>query len=43
MNIPTKNQLLQELDAISHAGRVRRMALLGRDAAGTKQLNNLLD
>jgi hypothetical protein len=43
MNIPTKNQLLQELDSIGHPGRVQRMALLGRDAAGTKALNNLLD
>jgi hypothetical protein len=43
MKIPSKQHLLTELDQVGHAERVRRLALLGRDAAGTVELNNLLE
>ena len=43
MKIPTKTHLLKELDSVGHARRVQRLALLGRDAAGTAPLNQLLD
>jgi len=43
MKIPSKQHLLTELDEVGHAERVRRLALLGRDAAGTVALNNLLE
>ncbi|MEN8217111.1 MAG: HEAT repeat domain-containing protein [Pseudomonadota bacterium] len=41
MKIPSKQHLLTEV--VGHAERVRRVALLGRDAAGTVELNNLLE
>ncbi|KHD05417.1 hypothetical protein PN36_10375 [Candidatus Thiomargarita nelsonii] len=41
MKIPSKQHLLTE--QMGHAERVRRVALLGRDAAGTVELNNLLE
>ncbi len=43
MKVPNKQHLLTELDNVGHSERVRRMALLGRDAAGTAELNELLN
>jgi hypothetical protein len=40
--VPTKQQLVQELDGLGYGARMRRMALLGRDAAGTPELAALL-
>lgn len=41
-HIPSKEQLLRDLDGIGHAARVERMALLGRKMVGTVELRSLL-
>lgn len=43
MKIPGKNELLKELDVLSHKERNRRMASLGREGIGNPGLKNLLD
>jgi len=41
--VPAKRKLLKELASLTHSQRMRRMALLGRDHAGTKTFRKLLD
>ncbi|MEJ7765097.1 MAG: hypothetical protein WKF86_06340, partial [Acidimicrobiales bacterium] len=43
MTVPDLAALMAEMDLETHQGRVRRMALLGRDEAGSVLLGELLD
>ncbi|HSH59973.1 MAG TPA: hypothetical protein VK988_10095, partial [Acidimicrobiales bacterium] len=43
MTVPDPAVLMAEMDLDTHQGRVRRMALLGRDEAGSVLLGELLD
>ncbi len=43
VRVPQKRRLLKEVEKLTHAERSRRLALLGRDHAGTPGLRRLLD
>lgn len=43
MAVPSLKSLMAEMDLDTHAGRVRRLALLGRDESGNPKLATLLD